>query len=64
LERLQQCVPTNTANRLTHTTDAANDRIVANRLTTNMPDLFNDGTGTNITFAANHCTTSTPNGLC
>jgi len=49
---------------LTHTTDAANDRIVANRLTTNMPDLFNDGTGTNITFAANHCTTSTPNGLC
>jgi hypothetical protein len=40
------------------------NRVWANVIRHNQPDLFSDGSGTDNVFANNHCQTSTPAGLC
>ena len=53
------------AHPLTGGSDPKFDTIVHNTAFRNHPaDLIWDGTGTHITFAANHCATSNPPGLC
>jgi len=45
-------------------TAPVNNHIEDNRLTANQPDVFSDGSGSGNRFEDNHCTTSTPPGLC
>ncbi len=53
------------AHALTGGSDPRFDTVVHNTAFRNHPaDLIWDGTGTHITFAANHCATSSPPGLC
>ncbi len=42
----------------------ANDRVQANQVHGNAPDLLWDGTGTGMLFLRNACETSSPDGLC
>ena len=53
------------ASKLTHGSNPNHDTIVANHAFRNRPaDLIWDGTGVGVHFAANHCGTSQPAGLC
>jgi len=50
---------------LTHGSDPNSDTIKNNNAHRNQPaDLIWDGSGTNVTFAGNHCTMSAPPGFC
>ena len=53
------------AKQLTGGSDPNFDTIARNTAYRDHPaDLIWDGTGTNVTFTGNHCTTSLPPGLC